>query len=176
MLVSCGWHPNQTAARPASRSACALYGSASACWRHALLASHASQLAKGFHVEAGDQLQRILLIFFERSYNASSAGACLADGKMLWLDQSACSSAGAQRTLLCADRFRCVSFAGYAPCLAATKTLHSAGVLQEASPGKAGGQPGTAFSLVYGKVTDRVWDTLYSMDGVLAEWIRYASE
>ena len=39
--------------------------------------------------------------------------------------------------------------------------------------GKAGGQPGTAFSLVYGKVTDRVWDTVYSVDAVLAEWIRY---
>ncbi|CAL5224426.1 g7109 [Coccomyxa viridis] len=68
-------------------------------------------------------------------------------------------------------RHMCV-FAGYAPCLAASKTLHSAGVLQEASPGKSGGQPGTAFSLVYGKVTDRVWETLYSVDGVLADWIR----
>jgi len=66
------------------------------------------------------------------------------------------------------------SFAGYAPCLAASKTLHSAGILQEASPGKAGGQPGSAFSLVYGKVTDRVWDTVYNVDGVLGEWIRYS--
>ena len=36
----------------------------------------------------------------------------------------------------------------------------------------AGGEPGPAFSLVYGKVTDKVWNTLYSIDGVLAEWIR----
>ena len=78
----------------------------------------------------------------------------------------------AQNALSLTDPFHFVSFAGYAPCLAASKALHSAGVLQEASPGKAGGQPGTAFSLVYGKVTDRVWDTLYSVDGVLAEWIR----
>jgi hypothetical protein len=63
-------------------------------------------------------------------------------------------------------------FAGYAPCLAASKALHSAGILREAAPGKAGGQPGNAFSLVYGKVTDRVWETLYNVDGVLAEWIR----
>ena len=75
--------------------------------------------------------------------------------------------------MLLADTRQSASFAGYAPCLAASKTLHSAGVLQEASPVKSGGQPGTAFSLVYGKVTDRVWETLYSVDGVLADWIRY---
>ena len=83
------------------------------------------------------------------------------------------SSAGIEPKLPRTDGFLCASFAGYAPCLAATKTLHSASLLQEASVGKAGGQPGTAFSLVYGKVTDRVWNTLYSIDGVLAEWIRY---
>ena len=78
----------------------------------------------------------------------------------------------AGRALL-TDNCRFASFAGYAPCLAASKALHSAGVLQETSPGKSGGQPGSAFSLVYGKVTDRVWETLYSVDGVLADWIRY---
>ncbi|CAL8463741.1 g3275 [Coccomyxa elongata] len=62
--------------------------------------------------------------------------------------------------------------AGYAPCLAATATLTKAGVLGESEPGKAGGPPGNAFNLVYNGVVSNVWSRLYTIDGVLAEWIR----
>lgn len=62
--------------------------------------------------------------------------------------------------------------AGYAPCLAATNTLSKAGILGEGVPGKAGGPPGNAFSLVYDGVVSKVWNRLYTVDGILAEWIR----
>lgn len=62
--------------------------------------------------------------------------------------------------------------AGYAPCLAATATLTKAGILDESVPGKAGGPPGNAFNLVYNGVVSKVWTRLYTVDGVLAEWIR----
>ena len=62
--------------------------------------------------------------------------------------------------------------AGYPPCLAATATLKKAGLLEEEVPGKAGGAPGNAFSLVYDGVADKVYKRLYTLDGVLGEWIR----
>lgn len=48
-------------------------------------------------------------------------------------------------------------------------------LLQEALPGKAGGQPGNAFELVYADKRDRVWGNLYKLDPVLSEWIRQAA-
>lgn len=45
-------------------------------------------------------------------------------------------------------------------------------VMQESSPGKAGGSPGNAFQLVYAAKTDKVWENLYATDPVLSEWIR----
>lgn len=44
------------------------------------------------------------------------------------------------------------SFAGYAPCLAACKHLHKAGLLGADVPGKVAAPPGNAFELVYAKV------------------------
>ena len=41
-------------------------------------------------------------------------------------------------------------------------------------PGKAGGQPGNAFDLVYATKTDKVYQNLYQMDPVVSEWIRSA--
>ena len=38
--------------------------------------------------------------------------------------------------------------------------------------GKIGGPPGNAFELVYAKVRDRVWDTLFNVDSFIAEAIR----
>jgi hypothetical protein len=65
------------------------------------------------------------------------------------------------------------SLAGYAPCLAAAKKLHAAGLLKEEVPGKVGGPPGNTFELVYGPtVRDKIWAKLYSVDAVLADWIR----
>jgi hypothetical protein len=67
------------------------------------------------------------------------------------------------------------SLAGYAPCLAAAKKLHAAGLLKEEVPGKVGGRPGNTFELVYGPtVRDKIWAKLYSVDAVLADWIRCA--
>lgn len=56
--------------------------------------------------------------------------------------------------------------------MAATATLKKAGLLEEEVPGKAGGAPGNAFSLVYDGVADKVYKRLYTLDGVLGEWIR----
>ena len=47
------------------------------------------------------------------------------------------------------------SFAGYAPCLAACKHLHKAGVLGPDIPGKVDAPPGNAFELVYAKVSSQ---------------------
>jgi hypothetical protein len=63
--------------------------------------------------------------------------------------------------------------AGYPPCLAATATLKKAGLLEEDVPGKTVGLPGNAFSLVYDGVANKVYKRLYTLDGVLGEWIRY---
>ena len=46
-------------------------------------------------------------------------------------------------------------------------------LLKEGLPGKAGGAPGNAFSLVYGSKTDKVYQNLYKVEPVLSEWIRW---
>lgn len=66
----------------------------------------------------------------------------------------------------------CDRLAGYAPCLAASAALQSAGLMQEDTPGKAGGLPGNAFDLVYDSMADKVLQRVYSVDSVLGEWIR----
>ena len=48
-------------------------------------------------------------------------------------------------------------------------------LLKVALPGKAGGAPGNAFSLVYGSKTDKVYQNLYKVEPVLSEGIRWGA-
>ena len=46
-------------------------------------------------------------------------------------------------------------------------------LLTKDTPGKVGGQPGNAFELVYGGVTDAVRKKMHAVDPVLGEYIRW---
>lgn len=63
-------------------------------------------------------------------------------------------------------------FAGYGPCLAAMTKLRQKKVIKTLTPGKIGGRPGNAFSLVYDGIQDAVKNKVHDTDPVLGQWIQ----
>lgn len=127
-----------------------------------------------------------------------AAGCALQWSALVPLARAYAALPGASEAALRATTRHLITFAGYAPCLKATLTLHKAGAYRfgcggadgagggrsgadqatpaaappSVPPGKTRGRPGDAFEAVYGPTTDRVRASMHDADPVVGEWMR----